>query len=122
MCTREVSGTVTGSGLEPVVARGRRSVECTARPGPFVDDLFGHRSIRRAGRTSSGARVMTGSAGRRVTLPPNPPGTDFTRAPPPTPEGHTAQVRSVPDLPHVLLIEEEGGPSLAPASGVTQLA
>lgn len=35
MWTREVSATVTGTGLEPVVARGRRSVGFTARPAPF---------------------------------------------------------------------------------------
>ena len=79
MCTREVSGTVTGSGLEPVVARGRRSVECTARPGPFVDDLFGHRSIRRAGGTSSAAGLAVGSVGRRADTSAESVRTDFTR-------------------------------------------
>jgi hypothetical protein len=79
MCTREVSGTVTGSGLEPVVARGRRSVECTVRPGPFFDDLYGHRSIRRAAGTSSGAGVSAGSVGRRADTSTESSGTDFTR-------------------------------------------
>jgi hypothetical protein len=55
MCTREVNATVTGSGLEPVVARGRRSVWCTARPGPFVDDLCNHRSTSRVHSASSAA-------------------------------------------------------------------
>jgi hypothetical protein len=82
MCTREVNGTVTGSGLEPVVATGRRSVECTARPGPFVDDLFGHRSIRRAGGTSAGAGFTAGSVGRRADTSTESSGCHSTRARP----------------------------------------